>query len=72
MFNEKSKNMELPKDAIEINNRYGRRYPIEKGYYGYIVSRREAYHYWQMAKYTIDIFRDGEFVTTIVCESGEF
>jgi hypothetical protein len=66
------KNFELPKDAFYIENRYGMRYPKEKGYYGFLFGSQPAYHYWQMAKYTIDIFKEGEFVTTIVCEHGEY
>lgn len=63
---------ELPKGAIEINNRYGLRYPLEKGYYGFIVKSQPAYYYWQMAQYTIDVFKDGEYITTFTCEHGHF
>jgi tRNA U34 2-thiouridine synthase MnmA/TrmU len=66
------KKQDLPKGAIEIENRYGRMYPLEDGYYGFIVGDRPAMHIYQMRKYTIDIFNNGEFINTIVCEHGEF
>lgn len=62
----------LPEDAIILENRYGRRYPEEEGYYGFIVGCRPALHIYDMAKYTIDVFKDKEFITTIVCEHGEY
>jgi len=63
---------ELPEDAIEIEERYGRIYPLSEGYYGFIVGERPAMHVYQMKKYTIDIFKDSKFVNTIICEHGEF
>lgn len=63
---------ELPKDAISIDNRYGRRYPLSEGYYGYIVGDRPAMSIYQMRMYTIDVFRDGEYVTTFTAEHGEW
>lgn len=66
------KEKELPQDAFYIENRYGRMYPKEKGYYGFNVGYQPAYYYWQDAIYTIDVFKDGEFVTTIRCKHGEY
>jgi hypothetical protein len=63
---------ELPEDAIALEERYGRRYPLEDGYYGFVVGDRPALHVWEMRKYTIDVFQNGKYVTTIVCEHGEF
>ena len=63
---------ELPKDAFYLDGRYGRIYPKEKGYYGFQVSCQPAYYYWQDAIYTIDIFNNGNFVTSIRCKHGEF
>ena len=63
----------LPEGAITIDNRYGRRFPKEKGYYGFIVGDRPAMFIHQMRKYTIDVYdEDDNFVTTFTCEHGEF
>lgn len=66
------KDSELPEDAFYLENRYGRIYPKSEGYYGFEVGYQPAYHYWQDAKYTIDIFKEGKFVTSITCKHGEF
>lgn len=70
------KKEELPEDARELNNRYGKRFPLEQGYYGYIVSQQPALHVWQMTKYTIDVYRnvDGreQFQTSFIAEHGHF
>jgi hypothetical protein len=66
------KEFELPKGAFYIENRYGMRYPKEKGYYGFQVGCQPAYYYWQDCIYTIDVFKEGEYVTTFSCKHGEF
>lgn len=58
---------------IKIENRYGLRYPSSAGYYGIIISSSCGLSIYSMRMYTIDIFNsDDEFVTTIVCEHGEW
>jgi hypothetical protein len=64
--------MKLPKGAITIDNRYGRRYPIDQGYYGFIVSEYFGGHIYDERQYTIDIFNDGEYITTFTAPHGEW
>ena len=63
---------ELPEGAITIDNRYGRRYPSSEGYYGFIVGESFGGGIYDMRKYTIDVFQDGEYISTFTCEHGEF
>ena len=62
----------LPKDAITLDNRYGKMYPKNENYYGFIVGERPAMHIWQDKVYTIDVYQEKRFIDTIVCKHGEW
>ena len=64
----------LLKDGFyfDEDTRYGRRYKPDSGYYGILVGDRPAMHIYQMRQYTIDVYQDDDYVTTITCEHGEY
>ena len=62
----------LPDDAITLDNRYGKMYPKNEGYYGFIVGEKPAMHIWQDKIYTIDIYQDEKFIDTVSCKHGEW
>ena len=67
-----NRRLDIPNEAITLDNRYGKRYPKTEGYYGFIISEKPAMHVWQDKIYTIDVYKNKTFVNTITCKHGEW
>ena len=66
------KDFKLPEGAEYLGGRYGRIYPKEQGYYAIEVGYKPAIHIHELSRYTLDVFKNGEYVTTICCTHGEY
>ena len=56
-----------------FDNRFGKRFPKEKGYYGYLVGDRPARSICEMRQYTFDVYDSNDkYVTTFTAENGEW
>ena len=60
-----------PGDNVFFDDYYKNRFPKSQGFYGEITGCTPARNYNLMAKYNVDVFQNGEYVTTITCEWGD-